>query len=449
MAGVALTGRPAARGRARPCWASPRWRRCCTPGTSPRPGYAPFYSVAVKSMSESWKAFFYGAFDPRATITIDKLAGSFLPQALSARIFGFHAVVARAAAGHRGRHLGSGHVPGGAPLGGRAARAAGGRDLRADADRGVDVRAQHGGRRADDVPGPGRRRLPARGHRGAAAVARLVRGVGGARLPGQDAAGVDGAARAGHRLPARRARAGCAGGLWQLGVAGVVMLAVSLSWIALYTFTPARDRPYVDGSTNNSAVAMVFGYNGLERFGITVSGAVTSGPGVTSAGGATGRGGASRTAAPAAVRPRQGSAAAPPGTATARRRSGRHGAGRRRGIRAASRNAFGQGWTKLLGSSYGPEIGWLYPLAVLALDLRPAVDAPGQAHRPGARRVRDVGRLAAHVRPHLQHDEHHPAHRLHGLAGPAARRAVRRRDRHVLAVLPRRRPARPGCCRSP
>jgi 4-amino-4-deoxy-L-arabinose transferase-like glycosyltransferase len=41
-------------------------------------------------MSVSWKATFYGAFDPNATITIDKLAGSFLPQALSARIFGFH-----------------------------------------------------------------------------------------------------------------------------------------------------------------------------------------------------------------------------------------------------------------------------------------------------------------------------------------------------------------------
>src|SRR3984885_5843529 len=53
-------------------------------------GLAPFYSVAVKSMSESWKAFFFGAFDPKATITIDKLAGSFLPQALSARLFGFH-----------------------------------------------------------------------------------------------------------------------------------------------------------------------------------------------------------------------------------------------------------------------------------------------------------------------------------------------------------------------
>ena len=53
-------------------------------------GLAPFYSTAVKSMSVSWKAFFYGAFDPQATVTIDKLAGSFLPQALSARLFGFH-----------------------------------------------------------------------------------------------------------------------------------------------------------------------------------------------------------------------------------------------------------------------------------------------------------------------------------------------------------------------
>src|SRR5215468_8398698 len=53
-------------------------------------GYALFYSVAVKSMSVSWKAFFYGALDPGATVTIDKLAGSFAPQALSARIFGYH-----------------------------------------------------------------------------------------------------------------------------------------------------------------------------------------------------------------------------------------------------------------------------------------------------------------------------------------------------------------------
>src|SRR5205085_7594892 len=76
--------------------------------------------------------------------------------------------------------------------------------------------------------------------------------------------------------------------LWHLGVAGLVMLAVSLSWIALYTFTPAADRPYVDGSTNNSAVAMVFGYNGVERFGISFPGSVA----------AFGGGGGARRAAP-------------------------------------------------------------------------------------------------------------------------------------------------------
>lgn len=53
-----------------------------------------------------------------------------------------------------------------------------------------------------------------------------------------------------------------------LAIAGTVMQAISLSWIAVYTFTPTSDRPNIDGSTNNSAIAMVFGYNELERFGV-------------------------------------------------------------------------------------------------------------------------------------------------------------------------------------
>ena len=118
------------------------------------------------------------------------------------------------------------------------------------------------------------------------------------------------------------------------------MLAVSLSWIALYTFTPAGDRPYVDGSTDNSAFTMVFGYNGLERFGISVPGAVTSGPGVTSGG---------HRRHPARQRRRW------PGSTPWL------------GGPAAAGGGFGTGWTKLLGSGYGPEIGWLYPLALLAL----------------------------------------------------------------------------------
>ena len=41
-------------------------------------------------MSQSWHDFLFGAFDPAGTITVDKLPGSMWVQALSARIFGFH-----------------------------------------------------------------------------------------------------------------------------------------------------------------------------------------------------------------------------------------------------------------------------------------------------------------------------------------------------------------------
>lgn len=52
--------------------------------------YHTFYANAARSMTESWKAFFYGSFDPGNSITLDKLPGFLWPQALSARIFGFH-----------------------------------------------------------------------------------------------------------------------------------------------------------------------------------------------------------------------------------------------------------------------------------------------------------------------------------------------------------------------
>ncbi|WP_051938996.1 ArnT family glycosyltransferase [Phaeacidiphilus oryzae] len=55
-----------------------------------RSQYEPFYAGAVRSMTESWKAFFFGSSDPGNTITLDKLPGFLWPQALSARVFGFH-----------------------------------------------------------------------------------------------------------------------------------------------------------------------------------------------------------------------------------------------------------------------------------------------------------------------------------------------------------------------
>ncbi|MDO4911439.1 MAG: glycosyltransferase family 39 protein [Corynebacterium sp.] len=48
-----------------------------------------YYGPAVYSMSHSWEAFIWGSWDGN-TVTLDKLPGAFWIQALSARIFGFN-----------------------------------------------------------------------------------------------------------------------------------------------------------------------------------------------------------------------------------------------------------------------------------------------------------------------------------------------------------------------
>ncbi|MBR7836081.1 hypothetical protein KDL01_22585, partial [Actinospica durhamensis] len=51
-------------------------------------------------------------------------------------------------------------------------------------------------------------------------------------------------------------------GVWVLATA-----AASLVWVCFFALTPSADRPYADGSTNNSMFAQVFVYNGEFRFG--------------------------------------------------------------------------------------------------------------------------------------------------------------------------------------
>src|SRR6201996_5479990 len=359
-------------------------------------GLAPFYSVAVKSMSVSWKAFFYGAFDPKATITIDKLAGSFAPQALSARIFGYHpwslalpqvieGVIATLAM-YRVVRRWAGPVPG--------LLAAGIFAL-------TPIAASMFGHSMEDGLLTMCLVLAADAYQRAVMEARLRSliwsgvwvGIG-FQAKMLQAWMVLPALIIGYLVaapaPVRRR-------LGQLAVAGVVMLAVSLSWIALYTFTPAQDRPYVDGSTNNSAISMVFGYNGLERFGISVPGSVTSGPGVGGGGARTGPVARAAGGAPGGTAPGgSGTGTAPGGNAaggaggggtgapgggagfgsgtgrgTGAGGVGRTGAGGAGGFapggRATGASTFGQGWTKLLGREFGSQVGWLYPLAILAL----------------------------------------------------------------------------------
>jgi 4-amino-4-deoxy-L-arabinose transferase-like glycosyltransferase len=47
--------------------------------------------------------------------------------------------------------------------------------------------------------------------------------------------------------------------------AGLVMVVVSFSWIALVELTPAAQRPFVGSSTNNTEIGLTFDYNGLGR----------------------------------------------------------------------------------------------------------------------------------------------------------------------------------------
>ena len=59
---------------------------------------------------------------------------------------------------------------------------------------------------------------------------------------------------------------------WRLAAAGLLMGAVSFSWIALVELTPAHSRPFVGSSTDNSELGLTFSYNGFGRVGGQVGG---------------------------------------------------------------------------------------------------------------------------------------------------------------------------------
>jgi 4-amino-4-deoxy-L-arabinose transferase-like glycosyltransferase len=366
-------------------------------------GYAPFYSVAARSMSESWKAFLYGALDPGATITIDKIGGFLWPQALSARVFGFHAWsltlpqviegVVTVLVSYRVVRRWSGELPG----------------LLAAAMMALTpVAVSMFGHAMEDGSLTMCLVLAADAYQRAVLSARLrpllAAGVWvglGFQAKMLEAWVILPALAIAYLVvapaPLRRR-------LGQLLVAGIVTAAVSLSWVLLVTLTPAADRPYVDGSTNNSAFSMVFGYNGFNRFsGGLVEGAVsqmgggrgerpggfadrrTAGgsggfsglPGFPGAGGTSGTAGGQAApggAAPGAGSPGQGFGGQGfGGQGFGGRGFGAGGTGGGQAAVAAARPGGGagaqSGATKLVSSRFAPEIGWLYPLAVLSLVL--------------------------------------------------------------------------------
>lgn len=339
-------------------------------------GYRTFYADAARSMSESWRGFLFGSFDPGNSITLDKIPGFLWPQALSARIFGFHPWALELPQVIEGllcvlvlyRVV---RIWVGVPAALLSAAAftltpvtAG--VFRAPAEDAAFTlllllaaeacqRATHTARL---------RTLVACGvWVGLAFQAKMLEAW--VALPALAITYVIAA-------PASRWRR-----LAHLAVAGAVMTAVSASWIVVVTVTPAKDRPYIDGSTNNSAFGMVVGYNFLNRFGSVGlsaegTGSVTSTQGHRSARpGSTGRnsGGSSPGSS------RTGENPGPTGRRTTRTGLGAGPvAGGAQGVApGVTARWFGggsqDGWNKMVAPAIASETGWLYPLAVIALVL--------------------------------------------------------------------------------
>ena len=121
--------------------------------------------------------------------------------------------------------------------------------------------------------------------------------------------------------------------IWQLLAGGAAMVGAAGWWVAIVLLTPASDRPYVGGSTDNNILNLTFNYNGFGR--------------LTGNGG----GGFGGTIPRDLERILSGSGRGIPGPGG--------------GIGGAFGGA--TGITRLFQADFGGQIAWLLPAALLAL----------------------------------------------------------------------------------
>jgi 4-amino-4-deoxy-L-arabinose transferase-like glycosyltransferase len=231
-----------------------------------------YYAAAVRSMSVSWHDFIFGAFDPAGTITLDKLPGAFWIQALAVRALGFHTwviilpqvvegvltvlVLYRAVSRLAGPAAGliAALIVAASPA--TVALNRGNISdslmilllvLAADAvSAAIATREEHA-RRAQALL------ILAAFWVGLAFQAKMIEAW--LLLPALGLAYLlDGPGPLGRRVR-------------QVVVAGILAGIVSLAWMTAVTLVPAANRPYADGSSDNSVYSQVFVYNGFGRFG--------------------------------------------------------------------------------------------------------------------------------------------------------------------------------------
>jgi 4-amino-4-deoxy-L-arabinose transferase-like glycosyltransferase len=226
----------------------------------------PFYDAAVRSMAMSWHNFFFGAFEPGGSVSIDKPPLDLWLQVISVKLLGFSSTTLKlpeALAGTASvpllyvlvRRIWS------APAGIAAAAAMAVLPIevitaRSDTMDGVMmltlVLALLAVVRAVET---GRNRWLALGAvaLGVAFNVKLLESL--VALPGIAVFAYLGLAGSRTRRLAR------------LGVAAVLYVAVALSWLTATLLFPAHERPYAIGSTNGSAWNAAFVFNGSDRLG--------------------------------------------------------------------------------------------------------------------------------------------------------------------------------------
>jgi 4-amino-4-deoxy-L-arabinose transferase-like glycosyltransferase len=332
-----------------PALGPPGWRRFLTPWRSPadQPAWArpallaiaaiaavayawgmagasvePFYGAAARSMSESWHDFIFGAFDPAGTVTVDKLPGALWLQALSLRIFGFHIwalVLPQVVEGvltilvlYRAVRRLAGPVAGltaAAVLAVTPVTVLLSRGNVSDSLLILLLVLAADATSAALLAGSLRQLLIAGVWVGLAFQAKMIQAW--LALPALAAAYLLAA-------PAAKLRTRCA----HVALAGLVTVVVSLLWMTAVSLVPSHDRPYVDGSSDDSVYTQVFDYNGLGR--LTGNWASVAGP--------------------------------PSPIVIAAKKSGQLLTAETSGIKAS--------WHRLLAGPFAADSGWLLPAAV-------------------------------------------------------------------------------------
>ncbi|MBN9392426.1 MAG: glycosyltransferase family 39 protein [Chloroflexi bacterium] len=223
-----------------------------------------FYAAAVRSMLVNWHNFFFNSFDPGGFITIDKPPVAFWLQALSAGIFGFSGVTILLPSALAGvasvglLYLTVKRVFG--PTAGLIAA------LALAVNPIYVVMSRHNNPEAILVLSlvMGAWALTHAAEKGKVAWLCLAVGMVGVGFNVK-------MLEAFIVLPAfylvyfLLAPVKWWVRILQLAVATVVLVVVSLSWATIVDLTPANQRPYIGGSTDNTVLNLAFNYNGLDR----------------------------------------------------------------------------------------------------------------------------------------------------------------------------------------